>query len=67
MDVKVSPLKVKLKNKFAATEQSELTNEYSCTVSLTDVKEMRTKTVLLKVSKCHGADEFLLFQTSFDK
>lgn len=57
----------KKKKKFAAMEQSELTNEWSCTVALTDVKEMRTKTVLLKVSKCYEADEFLLFQTSFDK
>ena len=56
-----------LYNKSAAVEQSGLTNEWSCTLGLTDVKEMRTKTVLLKVSKCYEADEFLLFQTSFDK
>lgn len=56
-----------LKNKFAAVEQSKLTNEQCCTIELTDVKEMRTKTVLLKVSKYYEADEFLLFQTSFDK
>lgn len=56
-----------LKNKYAVVDKLDLTNEKSCTAELTDLKEMKTKTVSLKVSKCYGADECLLFQTSFDK
>lgn len=55
--IKVFRLRVTLKNKFAVVERSVLTNEQSCTVGLTNVKEVRTNTVLLKVSKCYEADE----------
>lgn len=52
---------------FAAMEQLQLTNEQSSTVGLTDVGETRTKTILPNVSNCYEADEFVFFQTSFDK